>query len=730
MATSPNAMMGQVAPGTPSNLSPSVIAQLQQDMMGMPLDQLQQYAQKHMDDPVYGSTIVSMASYVANMKKAAQVPTTSPNQPTVAQQAVQSIAPPPPPMQAPSQSVPLPESQGIGQLPAKNLEGMADGGIAGPIRMGVGGVLEGLATANNISRLSDVPYIFDAVNSAKTGNYGDLIGSAVNAALPIGPALATYSADLNKNEDSDLNKHQYVQGHFGRTQRTWANGLAQGGRIHPGTISPEQQRASVYGASQIGHAAGGIVGYAGGGHVPSYAGITDGSLVTGTSTGDINSRFSNLASQVNQAQNQLAGAYASGDPQSISLYQSRLADLKSQLNNRAGNQADLLLRQNPQPMGAAIPTTAPATAAAMAAPPGEASYASPTTPAPAPAAAPATSGATGNITSGNSAMSQGLGSFVSPTGKMIADAKKALGDDANMTLKDHVAQAQGMLPQVYSSDDADLEIQAQKFRDAVGGDPAFKKDLDRLDKLDSKLEKNKQDSVGINTLLAGLSMIRSGNPWEAIAQGAGTGLKSYKDDMDKIDKAQEEHEKMRQNLDVAAMANNMGFTRMAADSVKEAKSAQVRSAEAALSAGSHAFDAEQQRMTTLAGENIRGQYGLQQATIGANAPSATMKDLKYFMDNPAALEMQKNMPAFQQAARQEIQTNLSNSLKIAQDMSGQFTPEQKNQAAINVFAYQKQLDEMAKNATPKPVPTANDYAYVKANPSAREKFVRTFGIEP
>ena len=95
----------------------------------------------------------------------------------------------------------------------------------------LGGAIKGLATANNLSRLSDVPYIFDAVNSAKTGNYGDLIGSAVNAALPIGPALATYSADLNKNEDSDLNKHQYVQGHFGRQERTWANGLAKGGKV-------------------------------------------------------------------------------------------------------------------------------------------------------------------------------------------------------------------------------------------------------------------------------------------------------------------------------------------------------------------------------------------------------------------------------------------------------------------------------------------------------------------
>lgn len=109
----------------------------------------------------------------------------------------------------------------------------------GPIKMGGGGVLKGLATANNISRLTDVPYIFDAVNSAKEGNYGDLIGSVVNTALPIGPALATYSTDLNKNEDSDLNKNQFVQGHFGRTQRTWANGLAQGGRIHLSLKNPK-----------------------------------------------------------------------------------------------------------------------------------------------------------------------------------------------------------------------------------------------------------------------------------------------------------------------------------------------------------------------------------------------------------------------------------------------------------------------------------------------------------
>jgi len=577
MATTPNAMMGQVAPGAPSNLSPSVIAQLQQDMMGMPLDQLQQYAQQHMDDPVYGPTVVSMATYVANMKKSAQVPQVNATQPTVAQQAVQGIAPaqqaaPPMPQGAPAAN--LPENQGIGQLPARNIESMAGGGI---------------------------------------------------------------------------------------------------------------------------------VGYAGGGHIPSYAGSTDGSFVMPKSQsvlGDVPIYTDTplLPQQGAPENNQvpllrrLGTSFYENIMQPHPIDPRTLASTPSVVPNTATN----LAPAGPNPTDARL-------AAGTQTPPGGPAAAPALSLSQPPAAAPAAPvgpGATGNITSGNSAMSQGLGSFVSPTGKMIADAKKALGDDANMTLKDHVAQAQGMLPQVYSSDDADLEIQAQKFRDAVGGDPAFKKDLDRLDKLDSKLEKNKQDSVGINTLLAGLSMIRSGNPWEAIAQGAGTGLKSYKDDMDKIDKAQEEHEKMRQNLDVAAMANNMGFTRMAADSVKEAKSAQVRSAEAALSAGSHAFDAEQQRMTTLAGENIRGQYGLQQAAIGANAPSQEIKTLSAFASNPQLAEQYKNSPQYQAQLRNDIVSAMNTAQKTLGDLTA--SEDDRAEARKKIVGYQNQLQAMFNQNAPLP----------------------------
>jgi len=43
--------------------------------------------------------------------------------------------------------------------------------------------------------------------------------------------LATYSPELNPNEASDLSKTQYVQGHHGRQQRTWSNGMATGGKV-------------------------------------------------------------------------------------------------------------------------------------------------------------------------------------------------------------------------------------------------------------------------------------------------------------------------------------------------------------------------------------------------------------------------------------------------------------------------------------------------------------------
>jgi len=88
--------------------------------------QLRQYAQIHKDDPY------TLALAAAENKRRVQLRAGSQQQapqPTVAEQALAQMGAPAPQMQQPQPQ--LPEQQGIGMLPAQNVEGMADGGIAG-----------------------------------------------------------------------------------------------------------------------------------------------------------------------------------------------------------------------------------------------------------------------------------------------------------------------------------------------------------------------------------------------------------------------------------------------------------------------------------------------------------------------------------------------------------------------------------------------------------------------
>ena len=106
---------------------------LQKTLSAMPLPQLQQYAALHKNDPY----VVAMALSVANMKKqavtaqqgiAGQQP-----MPKVVDQDIARIAPraaaPQQPVPAQAAAPMLPEEQGIGTLPAPNMQGMAGGGI-------------------------------------------------------------------------------------------------------------------------------------------------------------------------------------------------------------------------------------------------------------------------------------------------------------------------------------------------------------------------------------------------------------------------------------------------------------------------------------------------------------------------------------------------------------------------------------------------------------------------
>jgi hypothetical protein len=146
------------------------IAKLQPMLERMTGPQLQQFAAMHHDDAV----AVGLAMQIDRDRKEEmarlQGLMSGQKQPTVVDQAIQALGgqqqqqpPPPPPQQgigAPPQGMPpqgapqgapqLPEQQGIGQLPAPNMEQMADGGIAGyadggTVHMDAGGVANAYA---------------------------------------------------------------------------------------------------------------------------------------------------------------------------------------------------------------------------------------------------------------------------------------------------------------------------------------------------------------------------------------------------------------------------------------------------------------------------------------------------------------------------------------------------------------------------------------------------------
>lgn len=100
-------------------------------LAGKDLAYIQSYANAHKNDPL----VVATALHVANMKKEMQAAQQGmagrQPMPKVVDQDIAGIAAVHPQQPAPAQATApqLPEEQGIGQLPAQNLQGMAGGGI-------------------------------------------------------------------------------------------------------------------------------------------------------------------------------------------------------------------------------------------------------------------------------------------------------------------------------------------------------------------------------------------------------------------------------------------------------------------------------------------------------------------------------------------------------------------------------------------------------------------------
>jgi hypothetical protein len=84
---------------------------------------LQQYAALHKNDPYIFPLAFQESQNRQKLRMNQQAQAGAQPQPKVADQALAQMAP--------SQAQPMPETQGIGALPAQNMQGMADGGIAG-----------------------------------------------------------------------------------------------------------------------------------------------------------------------------------------------------------------------------------------------------------------------------------------------------------------------------------------------------------------------------------------------------------------------------------------------------------------------------------------------------------------------------------------------------------------------------------------------------------------------
>ena len=126
----------------PMNIN-AVIAHL----VDMTPPQRKQFAQLHMDDPMMLSAAKFVDNQISKQAAALSAQRMGAAPPPVNQQVVAQMSPQPPapqaapmPQAAPqqqaapqdqSQAQPMPEDTGIAQLPAPNMEGMADGGIVG-----------------------------------------------------------------------------------------------------------------------------------------------------------------------------------------------------------------------------------------------------------------------------------------------------------------------------------------------------------------------------------------------------------------------------------------------------------------------------------------------------------------------------------------------------------------------------------------------------------------------
>ena len=297
---------------------------------------------------------------------------------------------------------------------------------------------------------------------------------------------------------------------------------------------------------------GGMAGYAGGGAVQRFGGLSD-SLVRST-TGDSLidqmqaqgvAALRPLQDQIKQAEQMYVAAAKSGDPAAISRYGKVLSDLKAQLvektNTQFGNAAPAVMAQlNP---AAAAPAVAIPSANPPAAPPAP--------PAPTGKVPPALSNRPPPVAGPRPASA-------APRAPVVLDGDYLTQLDAMKARAGDVVDPTALLQQNQTTKEVNAEKAAlaeRKLEQKAEFDEMFKGKEARISKRESELEKSKDTNTRMAFLEAGLAVLQARGPGLAsIAQGAGVGLKQYQSGLkdiraaqEKLDDARDRVEELRQN---------------------------------------------------------------------------------------------------------------------------------------------------------------------------------------
>jgi len=292
MSQAPTPQMGGTAPSTGN------VMQITSTLRGMSDQQLQQYASMHKSDPFVFPLAFQESQTRKQMRagQAAQMAGQKP--PLVVDQDLQQMSPPP---QA------LPEDQGIGAIPAQNLQNMADGGIAGyagddeslvhlsPFAMkqimgdmatsgagvnanadlGEAGRLSGGVNLNRMDKDRESRQM-QALMANYMNNIGDVgINASVNRPLERGLPSDFYQTNLMGSVPVGegrltIGKHGT---HAGGEHHTNAHSIGyntpfEGGRLNANINKPVEGRPSFGVQYNRAFADGGIAGYADGGQQP------------------------------------------------------------------------------------------------------------------------------------------------------------------------------------------------------------------------------------------------------------------------------------------------------------------------------------------------------------------------------------------------------------------------------------------------------------------------------